>query len=166
MRSLVAYGSKMGGTQGLAEMVAAALKDEGFEVKLAPAGTVDTVDNYDVVVVGGALYAMRWHKDARRFVKRHRAALQDKKVWMFSSGPLDDTALEGEIPPVGHVRKAMDAVGAESHMTFGGRLLPDAEGFPAAAMAKDNAGDWRDEDHVRSWVAEISKEARAASTST
>ena len=165
MKSLVAYGSKMGGTEGLAEMVGSALVDEGFEVIVADARAVQSVVDYDVVVLGGALYATRWHKEARRFVKRHEADLKKRKVWLFSSGPLDDSALEDEIPPVGHVRKAMDAVGARGHMTFGGRLLPDAEGFPASAMAKENAGDWRDESHVRSWVAGIAKDAKAKSAS-
>jgi len=27
---------------------------------------------YDAFVVGGALYTMRWHRDARRFVRRYR----------------------------------------------------------------------------------------------
>jgi menaquinone-dependent protoporphyrinogen oxidase len=42
--------------------------------------------------------------------------------------------------------------------TFGGRLSPDARGFPASAMAKQMSGDWRDEEQVRSWAKEITAE--------
>lgn len=161
MRALVAYGSKRGGTAGLAEMLGSDLAENGFEVDVVEARDVKGVSDYDVVIVGGALYANRWHKQARRFVKRHRAELRRKRVWFFSSGPLDDSALTGDLDPVGHVRKAMEQVDAEGHTTFGGRLLPDATGFPAGAMAKEHAGDWRDEAQVREWAKLIAEEVSA-----
>jgi menaquinone-dependent protoporphyrinogen oxidase len=34
-------------------------------------------------------------------------------------------------------------------------LAPDAKGFPASAMAKTQAGDWRDPDQVRQWAKQI-----------
>lgn len=162
MTILVAYGSKRGGTAGLADMVADALREEGFSVDVAPAGTVGRVEGYDAVIVGGALYAMRWHREARRFVQRHAAALRSCPTYLFSSGPLDDSAAHKEIPPVRGVRVLMDQVGARGHVTFGGRLAPDARGFPARAMAKKNAGDWRDPVHVHRWVAEVVADLRTA----
>ncbi len=55
----------------------------------------------------------------------------------------------------------MDQVHARGHVTFGGRLPADAKGFPASAMAKKNAGDWRDQEQVRSWVDSIVPELRS-----
>jgi len=46
-------------------------------------------------------------------------------------------------------------------MTFGGYLSPDARGFPASAMARSRAGDWRDPGHVREWVASVDAELSA-----
>ena len=155
MTILVAYGTKMHGTEGLAEMVADALRAEGFAVDVAPARDVGDVSGYDAVIVCGALYALRWHKDSRRFVKRHADELAERPTYLFSSGPLDDTAAEGDIPPVKGVRALMDLVHARGHVTFGGRLPADADGFPASSMAKKHAGDWRDEEQVRSWVDSI-----------
>jgi menaquinone-dependent protoporphyrinogen oxidase len=156
MRVLVAYGSKRNGTRGLAEMLGLALQDQGSEVTVMPAPGVMDVRPYDAVIIGGALYNNRWHKDARRLVKRHRNALLGRPVWLFSSGPLDDSALATDLPPVPQVTKAMGEVGAEGHMTFGGSLSEDATGFPASAVAKSNAGDWRDQDQVRGWAKRIS----------
>ncbi|GAB3226374.1 flavodoxin domain-containing protein [Mycolicibacterium hippocampi] len=154
-RILVAYGSQRGGTAGLAAMIGDALTDAGHQVVVSPASEIATLEGADVVIVAGALYANRWHRDARRFVRRNRAALSDLPVWLVSSGPLDDTAAQGDIAPTRQVRKLMARVGARGHVTFGGRLSPDAKGFPASAMAKASAGDWRDAAQVREWVASI-----------
>jgi menaquinone-dependent protoporphyrinogen oxidase len=139
-------------------MVADALREEGFSVDVAPAGTVGRVEGYDAVIVGGALYAMRWHREARRFVQRHAAALRSCPTYLFSSGPLDDSAAHKEIPPVRGVRVLMDQVGARGHVTFGGRLSAHARGYPASAMAKRNPGDWRNPQQVRRWADVIAGE--------
>ena len=155
MSILVAYGSKMHGTQGLAEMVADELRSEGFSVDVEAADRVGNLSSYDGVIVGGAIYALRWHKDARRFVKQHARELVGRPTYFFSSGPLDDSAGAGDIPPVKGVQDLMDEVHAKGHVTFGGRLPADAHGFPARSMAKKHAGDWRDDEQVRAWVHSI-----------
>jgi menaquinone-dependent protoporphyrinogen oxidase len=157
MNVLMVYGSKRQGTAGIADVLATELRRRGVDVELADAEAVRTLEGYDAVVVGGALYAMRWHRDARRFVKRYTRELRARPVFFFSSGPLDDSASEKEIPPTRQVRRLMQRVGAREHRTFGGRLLPDAEGFPATAMAKDHAGDWRDRDAIRQWADHIAE---------
>jgi menaquinone-dependent protoporphyrinogen oxidase len=152
MKVLVAYGSKRQGTAGIADVLAAELRKRGVRTDLVPAREVPTLDGYDAVVVGGALYAMRWHRDARHFVKRFTKQLRARPVFFFSSGPLDDSASGEDIPPTRQVRRLMARVGAREHRTFGSRLLPDAKGFAAAAMTKEHAGDWRDEDDERRWA--------------
>lgn len=72
IRVLIAYGSKMGGTEGLADMLAAELVAQGIPTDVRAADSVDTLVGYDAVIVGGALYVGRWHRAARRFVKRRR----------------------------------------------------------------------------------------------
>jgi len=161
MRVLVAYGSKMGGTKGLAEMVGAELEANGFRVDVMPARSVSDPATYGAVVLGGALYSLRWHKDARRFIRKHRATLQSQPVWLFSSGPLDDSASKEDIPPVRFVRNAMRLTHARGHVTFGGRMPAKAKGFPAGSMAKNSAGDWRNTDHVRMWAKQVAEDLHA-----
>jgi menaquinone-dependent protoporphyrinogen oxidase len=161
MQVLVTYGSKRGGTEGLAEMVTRGLREEGFTVDLLPPDQIRGLDAYDAVIVGGALYAGRWHKAARRFVKRHTSELRQRPVYFFASGPLDDSASRTDIPPVKGVKTLMDRVGVRGHVTFGGRLAPDAKGFPASAMAKKHAGDWRDGAQVRFWAGSIAAQLQA-----
>src|SRR6266581_4840045 len=136
MRVLVAYGTKMGGTAGIAEMLGDALSTAGLQVDVRPASERADIGAYDAVIVGGALYNQRWHRHARRFVSRHTSALRTRPVWLFISGPLDDSATTGEIAPIAQVQDLLQRVGARGHATFGGRLAPDAKGLPASAMAK------------------------------
>ncbi len=68
MHVLVTYGSKMGGTEGLAEMLGAELTDLGHEIDVRAASEVANIGPFDAVIVGGALYYfVSWHKDARAF---------------------------------------------------------------------------------------------------
>ncbi len=160
MRILVTFGSKRGGTAGLARMVGDGLREEGFAADVIPAAEVGRLDEYDAVIVGGALYAMRWHKASRRFVRSHAAELRTRPTYFFSSGPLDDSAARGKIPPVRGVDALMRRVGARGHITFGGRLAADAKGFPASALAKKQAGDWRDPAEVRQWTQALASQLR------
>ncbi len=160
MRILVTYGSKRGGTAGIAEMLADALAAQDWQVDVHPAAEVQGIEGYDAVIVGGALYGSRWYRDARRFIKRNAEALQSVPVWFFSSGPLDDSAAINEVPPVRQVERMMTWIGARGHRTFGGVLKPDAKGFIASHMARARSGDWREPQSIRVWAAEVGQALR------
>ena len=166
MRVLVTVGSRRGGTEGLGEMVAQDLRAEGLRWTCGRRGRCGGSPDYDAVVVGGALYALRWHRRARGFVRRHAGELQARPTWFFSSGPLDDSAAGQAIPPVKGVDELMRRVGARGHATFGGRLASDAKGFPASAMAKKRSGDWRDPAQVKEWAHDIATQLHAAETAS
>jgi menaquinone-dependent protoporphyrinogen oxidase len=155
VKVLVAYGSKHGGTAGLAERMGQALRNESFDVDVRAAADVSSVDAYEAVIVGGALYAFHWFEDARRFVLRHHQALRARETYFFSSGPLDASATERAIPPTTEVDQLMRYVGARGHATFGGRLEATVSGFPESAMAKKNAGDWRDWAQIDRWAHDV-----------
>ncbi|RKG81714.1 flavodoxin domain-containing protein [Corallococcus terminator] len=157
MRVLVTYGSKRGGTEGIARWLAQALRDEGLDAEVAAPQDVGDVSGYGAVIVGGSLYANRWHRDARRFVHRHARRLRERPTWFFSSGPLDASASDGDLPPTPQVRALMEQVHASGHMTFGGRLEADARGFLARSMAREHAGDWRDLEQLRRWAASLAE---------
>jgi menaquinone-dependent protoporphyrinogen oxidase len=166
MRVLVVYASKMGGTEGIAQQVRAAFVERGIAADVAAVADAESLVGYDAVVIGSGLYATHWRRAARRFVRGHVEALQAMPVWFFSSGPLDPGAAEHEIPPVAQVSSLMQCVGARGHATFGGRLAPDAKGFPARAMAKKNAGDWRDAQQIWSWANQIADELMSVTRAT
>jgi menaquinone-dependent protoporphyrinogen oxidase len=157
MKILVTHGSERGGTAGIAARMAIALRASGIDADVVPAREVRDLRGYDAVIVGGALYAMRWHADARRFVIRHAAALRERPVWFFSSGPLDDSADKKDIPPTPQVQQLMAFVGAGGHVTFGGRLAPDAPGFIARSMARTHGGDFRNDARIDAWALDVAR---------
>lgn len=158
MKVLIVWGSKMGGTEEIAAIIGEALRLAGLEVTLAPAGRAPWPRDFAAVIIGGALYANRWHPDARRFANQHLEQLRGRPVWLFSSGPLDDSARHHDLPPPPQVATLMDRIGALGHVTFGGRLTPEhAKGRMAAAMARRTAGDWRAPDQIRAWADELAR---------
>lgn len=115
-----------------------------------------SLEGYDAVVIGSAVYALRWRPEALRFLKRFRTDLAATPVWIFQSGPLDDSATEREIPLPRKAARLAAAAGADRHVTFGGCLRPAAEGFLAEKMAKSgSAGDWRDFGRIESFAGGI-----------
>ena len=162
MRVLVTWGSNEVAPR-IARTVGETLRAEGCEVDLLPPREATETTTFDAAIVGGALYAGRWHHAARKFVRRRQRDLQRVPVWFFSSGPLDDSSECEDIPPTPQVRTLRERVGALGHVTFDGRLAPDARGlFPAAAMAKKLAGDWRNESRITEWAREVARKLPAA----
>jgi menaquinone-dependent protoporphyrinogen oxidase len=158
MRVLVAYGSERGSTAEIAGALGDELTRAGLPADVRPAEAVLDVRPYGAVILGGALYMGRWHPAARRFARKYHGALRGMPVWLFSSGPLDGTADEREIPPVRFVAGLAADIRARGHATFGGRLAPDAKGFMAATMAKKMAGDFRNWDRIREWARRVARE--------
>ncbi|MFF4544631.1 flavodoxin domain-containing protein [Streptomyces sp. NPDC001435] len=156
---LVTYGTTNGSTARIAETIEDVLRKAGLTTEVLPARSVASVEPYDAVVVGGGLYAGRWQKDARRFVRRHRRALAERPVWFFSSGPLDASASERDIPPVPGVRRAMTRLGVREHITFGGCLEDGAKGRMAGMILRSGkGGDFRDFAAIEAWAARVADE--------
>jgi menaquinone-dependent protoporphyrinogen oxidase len=147
-RVLVAFGSKRGGTAGIAEMVADRLREAGVDADLSPAAKVRNVQDYDGVVVGSALYAGRWRPEAVRVLRRLAKAPAHPPVWIFHSGPLGDEGASKPQDLPGKVATLASRLEAPPVVTFGGRLEDDTKGFIASKMAKRMAGDWRDREQI------------------
>jgi menaquinone-dependent protoporphyrinogen oxidase len=156
---LVAYGSTNGSTARIAEAIGEVLRKEGLTAEVRPAQSVESVTPYDAVVAGGGLYAGRWQKDARRFLRRHRRDLAERPLWLFSSGPLDASASERDIPPVPGVAKAMDRLEAREHVTFGGCLEEGAKGWVARMILRNGkGGDFRDFTKIEEWAGRVGRD--------
>jgi menaquinone-dependent protoporphyrinogen oxidase len=84
---LVAYASKYGATQEIAEAIAGQLHQAGLTVDVCPADEVDSLKDYQSVVLGSAVYAGQWRKEAVIFLKTYEPILSEMSVWFFSSGP-------------------------------------------------------------------------------
>jgi menaquinone-dependent protoporphyrinogen oxidase len=83
-RVLVAYDSKHGSTATIAETVGDVLCENGFQVDIRLAVTVDEIAAYDAIVLGSPLYYSNFLPGALSFLERHRSILAGKKVAVFA----------------------------------------------------------------------------------
>jgi len=88
MKALVAYASKYGATEGIAQRIGTVLRGHGLDVDVSRCEDLGTVAGYDAYIVGSATYEFSWRKSARRFVRRNAGELASHPVWLFSSGPV------------------------------------------------------------------------------
>lgn len=87
MQVLVVYATRHGSTREVAGSIAAALREQGASVESRAAHDFrGPIGNRDLVVLGGPLYAGRWHRDARRFLTRRRKELLTIPVAVFAVG--------------------------------------------------------------------------------
>jgi len=85
---LVAYASRHGSTEEVARFIAGVVGRHGVEVATQAAAEVrGSVAGHRLVILGGAIYSGRWHRDAHRFLKRHRDQLSRVPVAVFGMGP-------------------------------------------------------------------------------
>ncbi|MEI8406566.1 MULTISPECIES: flavodoxin domain-containing protein [unclassified Kribbella] len=153
---LVAYATKMGSTAEIAEAIGAELRAHGHQVDVRNVTDVGSISDYDVVILGSAIYIRRWRREAVRFLRKHADELSDRRVWLFHSGPVGpDKDQAQELP--GNVRRLARLIGAGPVMTFAGRLQPQtAKGFLARRLARGElATDSRDWALIKNWAAGI-----------
>ena len=86
---LLAYATRFGSTQEVAEAITATLREAGIEVELQAMQDVESLDGYDAIVLGAALYNTRWHQDAHQFLAKHQESLMRRPVAIFTLGPLN-----------------------------------------------------------------------------
>jgi menaquinone-dependent protoporphyrinogen oxidase len=180
MKLLVAYASRHGATQGIAERIAQTLEPRGHDVTLLPADQVPAVAGYDAFIIGSAAYAGRWLKEATAFVRKHRELLASHPVWLFSSGPIGTDLVDAK------GRDVFEAARPAEFAEFAGSIHPRDEGIFFGAFDPDAkpiglmerigapflrmpavreampAGDFRDWPRIEAWAEGIALELEAA----
>ncbi len=177
MKILVAYASRHGATEGIAERISGTLEHAGLDVTLQAVKDVGAVDGYGAFVIGSAAYMGGWLGDATTFVRRNRELLADRPVWLFSSGPIGTdlvdakgrNQLEASVPK--EFEEFARTIGPRDQRVFFGAYDPDASPvgmaesimnkFMRLAPAARNAlpaGDYRDWPAIEAWAEGIARE--------
>ena len=168
MKVLVTAASMHGATAEIAQAIARTLSEQGIAVTVLPPGDVASVEEYDAVVIGSAVYVGHWLDAAKDLVNRCRDELVTRSVWLFSSGPVGD--------PAGKLARAMDtdpadvvsirvATGALDHQMFAGKLDRKVLTRPqrvSLLVFRGLEGDFRDWAAVRQWADGIAQQLIAA----
>ncbi|WP_255334351.1 flavodoxin domain-containing protein [Methanosarcina sp. KYL-1] len=172
IKVLVAYASRYGSTQEVAEAIAITLRENGLVVDLEPMREVKVLEGYTAVVMGAPLYMLHWHKDARGFLSRHREALRDRPVAIFALGPFHDEEEDWK-----EAREQLDEELAKfpwltpiAIEIFGGKFDPAKLRFPdnliailpASPLRKMPASDIRDWTAIRAWANDLAMQLQPA----
>lgn len=161
-RLLIAYATRAGSTQSIAEAVAESLRGEGFEVDVQNIRQVRSLAGYAGIIVGSAIRAGRPMPEAVAFVEKHEQELSRIPVAYFvvCLTMKDDTeenrctvaayldTLRARTPGVQPVDVGLFPGVLDS------RRLPLLLRLLMRAM-KAPDGDYRDWDTVREWATRI-----------
>lgn len=156
-RALVAYASRNGSTAEIAQAIAETLRSEGVEVDVRPAGEVAALDPYPAVILGSAVYAGRWCRDALALLRRPQLAGRD--VWLFSSGPVGEASADGgdRFTRPRRVERRASELGAHEHVVLGGAIA-EGGGLLRRRIARRTPAaqrDARDWDRIEAWARQI-----------
>jgi menaquinone-dependent protoporphyrinogen oxidase len=160
-RVLVSAASRHGSTSEIARVIGAVLASNGIDVDIVPPDAVDSVADYDAVVLGSAVYGGHWLAPARDLVARFRAELAARGLWLFSSGPVGDPArklvqsMRQDPAELAWIRRD---TAPRDHRVFAGRLDPKLLSWPERAvllLLRGMRGDFRDWTGIEQWASGI-----------
>ena len=158
MKVLVTAASKHGATAEIGAVIGRVLETQGLDVDVMAPDEVQRVDGYGAVVLGSGVYAGHWLQPAKAFVERHEAALRERPLFVFSSGPVGEPPKATDEPE--EARRVDVETGAIDHRVFGGRLAASQLGpFEKVVLkvVKAPLGDDRPWDDIADWAKEIAR---------
>jgi menaquinone-dependent protoporphyrinogen oxidase len=159
MTVLVAYASKHGSTQGIAERIAEKLRQLGKEAEAQPLDAVEDPGSYEALVIGSAIYYGSWMKEATEWMHRNQAVLAQRPVWLFSVGPLGTEVKDAEQQPK-EMAEFQQAIRPREQRVFFGVLdhhrLSFAERMVVKAVRAPE-GDFRDWEAIEVWAESIAR---------
>ncbi|MDP9494347.1 MAG: flavodoxin domain-containing protein [Actinomycetota bacterium] len=161
MRMLISVASKHGATAEIGQAMAEALIGHGIEVRVQAPESLDSVEGYDGVILGSAVYAGHWTAEAKDLVERCRSQFGNRAVWLFSSGPIGNPPKPEEEPV--DVAPIMEATGALGHVVFAGKLDRKVLSFGERAIVtafRVPDGDFRDWERIKEWTSSIAEELK------
>lgn len=160
---LVAYASKYGATEEIAERIGLVISQSDNHVDILPVEEVTDLKSYDAAIIGSAVYIGQWRQQAVKFLKKNRRILASKKVWLFSSGPSEQgdpshTLKEWKYPATLH--SIIKTIHPRDITLFHGYLNTAKLNFIERFMVKKikaSTGDFRDWHMIENWASGIAK---------
>ena len=160
-RVLVAYATKSGSAQGVAERIGETLTEQGAEVEVRSVKERLDVTSYDAVVLGSAIRMGKWLKGATSFAEKNREALSKIPTAYFlvcltlakEPEKLDEVA--AYLDPV---RESIPEIKPVGVGLFAGGFYPNKLSLlPRTILSKMGSveGDHSDPEAIKAWAEEI-----------
>ena len=156
---LVAYASKYGSTAEVAERIGDTLQEAGLQVDVRSVQDVKDLSPYRAVVVGGGIYAGKWHSGAVKFVNQRRNELKAIPVACFAvASTLKDDTPENRAKVEAALASVRELVTPVSVGLFAGALDPKKCPFFVRLMLKlmkAETEDFRNWEQISTWAKEL-----------
>jgi len=167
IRVLVTAASRHGSTTGIARAIGEELARHGLTPVVMAPEEVGSIAQFDAVILGSAVYGGHWLEPATELVTRFAAALTERPLWLFSSGPVGDPSRKlvrsmGQDPA--GLPRLLAATHARGHQMFAGKLDHRNLGFAqrvSLRLLRGLEGDFRDWTAIREWAADIAGQLAA-----
>jgi menaquinone-dependent protoporphyrinogen oxidase len=161
---LVAYATRHSSTAGVAENITDVLCGLNHRVDLRYVENVTSIEYYDAVIVGSAIYEFNWLLVATDFIERFKLPLASMPVAYFfgCAGLKEDTEENQEgvlvfINPV--LTKYPDIVPVDIGRFGGGVEFPRLDAFEKMIInfiGVTESEDWRDWEKIGAWAEKVS----------
>lgn len=158
-RILIAYTTRGGSTQEIAEKLAENYRTRGSEVSLTHLKSARDLKTYDAFVIGAPIHAYRWLPDAARFVSRNARLFSQKPTALFVTClAMRFGAEEARLAVLTWLKEVLERIPAvKPHQVgiFAGTYLP--EKLPTVdrwimRMTKEKPADYRDWQKIHAWA--------------
>ena len=153
---LLAYGTMAGSTAEVAQAIADEMREAGAKVDVQAVENVRNIEGYDAVVLGSAVRAFHILGKTRRFLRKHRQALNKVPVAYFLVClAMGDPTPENIKKANQYAQPMLKTKEPVSLGLFGGCInhgkLTDLIGKSMKSLPEQDHRDW---DQIRTWARE------------
>ena len=166
MQLLIAYASVHGSTAEIAEFIGKELRQRDFTVTVANMTEVESLDEYDAIILGSAIHGTMWLQEMSIFLDHFQEDLKVKPLLVFITcvRVLEPDGYEHVLREyINH--QVLDKLNVKSLTAFAGRLdyseIDWNERWTLAARYDGSQSpgsysrDFRDWDKIRSWAISV-----------
>jgi menaquinone-dependent protoporphyrinogen oxidase len=174
---LIAYVTRSGSTEDMAEVIGLTMKEAGISVDVKPMVDVESISENTGVILGAALYVGHFPKEFHKFMVRFRRELGNVQPWIFVVGPTEKDPRHFATAEQ-QARKELAKytwLRAANVRVFGGKFDPHhlnlpfpfslVMKLPGNPMRKLPVSDIRDWDWIRKWAGAIANHLNATPAS-
>lgn len=174
-RTVVAYASAHGSTEGIAERIAAGLRAAGHTTVMHPLAKPGDIGDFDCLVVGSAIHGGQWLPGTEHALENLINTSPARPVWAFSVSSIGSTTsvlstwvahrLRPHVPEPQAVATLRARADVRSHRFFAGAIRPGdwpGVGRIVFRVMGGRYGDARDWDDIDQWTQQIISESIAS----
>lgn len=156
-KTMLVFATRWGATKETGEEILKVMKEKynieadliDLKEKASKKYLKENLDNYDNVILGASVAMFRWAKEGKKFLKKNKEILSNKKLFVYvSSGRAGKANQDNDLEEYNKWQKTyIDDVLEKIGLNFASRK--------AFGGVKKKKGDTRDWEKIRGWAEEI-----------